>query len=64
MNLIAEMTEIQVALEEELDNAIKISNIIKNKKKLISEEFKELQQELIKYVNLLIKPDFITQSIL
>lgn len=65
IQLIKETCFTQLKLETILDTPIKLSQLIKNKgKKLLSDEMKpETQNKLLKYVNLLVKSDFISSHL-
>jgi YesN/AraC family two-component response regulator len=65
IQLIKETCLTQLKLETILDNPIKLSQLIKNKgKKLLNDDIKtEAQNKLLKYVNILVKPDFISSHL-
>ena len=59
--LVKNLCDCQLELETILDPVIRMCHLIKNKgKKLLGEESRDEHQELLKYVKLMVKPDFIS----
>jgi hypothetical protein len=66
IHLIKEVCISQLQIETMLDTPTKLSQLIKSKgKKAMPDDVKpEVQAKIMKYVNLMVKPDFISSSLM